>query len=46
MQDIHGSQIKETARKVKEFCVFCDFCHTVLTIEKNNVWQSVSLLQK
>ena len=48
MQDIHGSQIEETARKVKVFAYFgIIFCqYTVVTIEKNNVWQSVSLLQK
>ena len=48
MQEIHGSQIKETARKVKGFCIFCDFCQIYcgITIKKNNIWQSVSLLQK
>ena len=47
MQDIHGSQIEETARKVKVFAYFgISAKYTVVTIEKNNVWQSVSLLQK
>ena len=47
MQDIHGSQIEETARKVKVFAYFgISAKYTVVTFEKNNVWQSVSLLQK
>lgn len=48
MQDIHGSQIKETARKVKVFFAYFVISakYTVVTIKKNNVWQSVSLLQK
>ena len=48
MQDVHGSQIKETALGKWRFFAYFGISakYTVVTIEKNNVWQSVSLLKK
>ena len=48
MQDVHGSQIKETAIGKWRFYAYFGISakYTVVTIEKNNVWQSVYLLKK